>query len=275
MRIIDHSPFLSEKGEITLLGKLQGPLKFGPSWVKDMRAQKKVMDQFSQSLDKRFVLLRNVDLLGSGVPVPLLLVGPLGVMVIYVSSLRGIYRAKNEQWMSMVGGKFRSSKPNLIHRVKLMAVAVETYLTKKGIKPPAMENVLLLTDPGMHVDMVSPAVRIVPGDALERFLATLVNSPAVLDPATVSKIAETIADIQESPEEIEEAFGSSDEEAEAALRDEAGKAPGRRSPRPGRAASAAGFRLTLIHWIILGAFIVFNILLLSCVLLYIVFFLYS
>jgi hypothetical protein len=110
----------------------------------------------------------------------------------------------------------------------------------------------------MHVDMVSPAVRIVPGDALERFLATLVKSPVVLDPVTVSKIAETIAGIQES------------EEPEIALREKTDKAAGKRPHRPAKAASTAGFRLTRNHWIILGALIVFNVLL-SCVLLYLVF----
>lgn len=260
MRIIDHSPFLSKKGEITLVGKIQGPLKFGPSWVKDMQAQKQVMDQFSQMLDKRYILLRNVDLLSSGVPIPLLFLGPQGLFVIYVSSLRGVYRAKNEEWMSMVGGKFRPSKPNLVMRVKLMAAAVDTFLTRKGIKPPALEAVLLFPAPGMHVDMVSPAVRIIPGDALERFLATLVISPLVLDPATVSKIAETIAGAQGS------------EEPEIASREEADKAAGMRPHRPAKAASTAGFRLTRNHWIILGALIVFNVLL-SCVILYLVFYL--
>jgi hypothetical protein len=261
MRIIDHSPFLSEKGEITLIGKIQGPMKFGPSWVKDMQAQKQVMNQFSQMLDKRYVLLRNVDLLSSGVPIPLLLLGPQGVFFIYVSSLRGVYRAKNEEWMSMVGGKFRPSKPNLVMRVKLMAAAVDTFLTKKGIKPPTLEVVLLFPAPGMHVDMVSPAVRIIPGDALERFLATLVISPLVLDPATVSKIAETIAGAQGS------------EEPEIASHEETDKAAGKRPRRPAKVASAAGFRLTRNHWIILGALIVFNVLL-SCLILYLVFYLY-
>lgn len=277
MKIIDHSKYLSEKGEITLVGKIQGSLKFGSSWGKDMQAQKQIMDQFSQVLDKRYVLLRNVDLLNSGVPIPLMLVGPQGVLVIYVSSLRGIYRAKNEEWMGMVGSKFRHSKPNLIMRVKLMAAAVETFLTKKGIKPPALEAVLLLPAPGMHVDMVSPSVRIVPGDAMERFLATLVKSPAVLDPAAVSKITESITAIQKSPEEIkavEDAFAGLNEGPEAALRAEAGKAVGRCPRRPRKAVSAPGFHLTRIQGIMLGAFIAFSVLVLSCVLLYIVIFLY-
>ncbi len=89
MKIIDKTPFQTEKGEISLLNRLQGTLQHGFSWYPELEAQKIVIDQLNRVLEKGVVLIRNLTLPGSEIIEPIILIGQSGVYVIYVTHLRG------------------------------------------------------------------------------------------------------------------------------------------------------------------------------------------
>ena len=59
------------------------------NWYPEMEAQRAVIPQLDRILEKGFTLVRNVTLANSQIVEPLILIGPPGVYVIYVTPLTG------------------------------------------------------------------------------------------------------------------------------------------------------------------------------------------
>ncbi len=193
MRIIDHTPFVSETGKINLLDQLKGTLQFGLSWYPDLQAQQAAIALLDKHLDKKFTLIRNHTLGKSKITIPMILVGPPGVLVLYVTHLRGLYRAKGDAWGTVEGGKFKPASINLLTRTTQLGRALQVYLKRQGYeKFQNVEPVLLSVDPGMHISSVRPIVRVVMSDAVERFATSLTQSPPVLSIEAVHEVVDVI-----------------------------------------------------------------------------------
>ena len=189
MKIIDHSSYVDDRGNVSFSNRVRGTFKNGLSWYAKMQSQKTVIAHLARVLDNKFTLLRNIFLPEIGVQIPLVIVGPPGVRVLLSSPLRGIYRAKEETWLAHDSkGGFKQASLNLISRVLLLSRAVDTYLKQRGYGLPEIESVIVLSNPGIHVDTVRPAARIVLLDAIERFAATLVQAPIVLSGEDIKNI---------------------------------------------------------------------------------------
>jgi hypothetical protein len=193
MKVIENSAKGKGDGKLVVLARVQETLS-RPWSQKEAEAQETVISTLQKVLDNKYVMLRNTVLEGPDVPIPLILVGPPGVRVIYVSSVKGIYRAREEFWEALDDHtqRFQVAKPNLLNRTLLMARAVETFLHTRSLDPQSTEPVLLFSNPGVHVDSTRPAVRIVLADALDRFATSLVQSRAFLEPDAVQKIVASL-----------------------------------------------------------------------------------
>lgn len=193
MRIIDKTPYLEEDGSISLVNRIQGTLKNGFSWYGNLQAQARALAYFGKQLDKKFTLIRNHTLGASQITIPFILVGPPGVYVFMVTNLEGTYRAKGSNWGKVDGDKYKEASINLIKRTMLFTKAVEAYLKKQGIElPEPIEPIVLALNPGMHIETVRPAVRIVMSDAFDRFAVGLRQAPPVMTVTDVHQIAELI-----------------------------------------------------------------------------------
>lgn len=190
MKIIDQTPFFNENGEISLMDRVKAGMKFGGAWVAETQAQKTVVAVLEKTLDKSYILLRNVIPQGLEASIPLILVGPTGVFVIYATHLTGTFRAKGDQWGTISGSTFKPEKPNLLTRAERMARAVQVLLQRKGLlELTGVDPILLCVDPGMHVDSLRPIVRIVMRDALERFAISVSQARTSLSPEAVRDVA--------------------------------------------------------------------------------------
>src|SRR5215831_12709229 len=125
MKIIDKTPFQTEKGQISFLDRMQGTLKYGFSWFPELEAQKNIIAQLDRAFEKGFVLIRNLTLPGSEIVEPIILIGPGGVYVIYVTHLRGFFEAKGDQWNSISNGRARPAPINLMSRVARLGKVLE------------------------------------------------------------------------------------------------------------------------------------------------------
>lgn len=192
MKIIDKTPFVSENGEISVMDRAKATLKFGPAWYPEIQAQQQVLPILKQTLDRNYTLLRNLILPGMGASIPFILVGPPGVFVIYVTHLRGLFRAKGDQLGTISGNTFKPVTPNLLNVTARMARAVQLYLKRQGYEDMDVEAILLCADPGMHVDSQRPIARVVMRDALERFLLSLAQGRIVLTPEQASRVVERL-----------------------------------------------------------------------------------
>jgi hypothetical protein len=219
MIIKDHSSFVDEKGEIPLVERVRGTLRYGSSWYSDIQAQETVISRMQSALDDEYTLLRNLSIPGLDVTIPIVLSGPPGIQVIYTSALKGIYQAKGEQWrvMNTNSRRFREAKPNLINRILLLTQALTRHLERNNFQNMLVEPVLIMTDPGIHVDTKNPAVRIVMVDALERYIASHAQTPGIISAENNLKIIDLLSsppsmsgDVFSSEEDrrIQEAFTS-------------------------------------------------------------------
>lgn len=193
MKVIDKTPLQDEKGEISRFQRVRGTLEYGLGWYAEMEAQKAVMAQLDQILEKGFTLIRNITLGNSSITEPLVLVGPPGIYVLYVTPLAGFYEAKGDQWNVIKSGHSYPTSKNLMSFVWRLSRALQVYLNRQGVNLPGpVEPVLVSTNPAMHVDSLRPMVRVVLSDAVRQFAASLLQARPVLKPELVFDIAERV-----------------------------------------------------------------------------------
>lgn len=194
MKLIDQTPYQNYKGEIAFLDRLKGTLKYGPSWYPELQAQKAIVQLLDRVLARGFILLRNCTLPGSEIIIPLILIGPPGIIVAYVTHLRGTYLAKGDSWRVLRGNTFQPAAVNLLTRVEGYARALKVFLERQGAKRAIpVEPVLLAADPGLYIDSQRSTVRVVMSDAIERWASGLLQAPPLLAPEHVEQLADRIS----------------------------------------------------------------------------------
>lgn len=193
MKIIDHTPFVSEKGEISPVDQVKAAMKYGLSWAAEVKSQQAVMTRLEKPLERGFTLIRNQPLGQAGITLPLVLVGPPGIFVIHATELRGMYRAKGDAWGMLDGTRFTPARVNLLTRTTRLARALQVFLERQGLSNfGTVEPVIMAADPGLHVESVRPVVRVVLNDAIERFAASLTQARPVMSAEVVHEVVERI-----------------------------------------------------------------------------------
>lgn len=193
MKIVDKTPYRSEAGEIDLLGRLQGTLKYGLTWYNRIQAQDVVIAIMEKQLGSSYALLRNITLPNTEINLPLILIGPPGVFLVNVTHETGVYRAKDDEWGTIAGDRFVPARINQISRTLSFGRVLQVYLDRQGFKGMfAVDSILMASDPGMHIESTRPAVRIVMSDALERFAASLNQGRVVLNAPTANDIVQAL-----------------------------------------------------------------------------------
>lgn len=193
MRIIDKTPLLNEKGELGMLQRFQGMLRYGFSWPNELEAQKAIVNFFEHQLEKGYTLIRNMPLGASGIVVPLILLGPAGIFAIHVTYLRGRYEAKGTSWNEASGDSYKPAAVNLIQQTARMARAVTAFIERQGIKLPApVEPVLIAANPGLHIETGRPAVKVIMIDGVKAFATSLTTGTPVLRAEAVHEFTERI-----------------------------------------------------------------------------------
>jgi len=181
MKIIDKTPLLDEKGNLGFAQRVQGMLQFGFNWPNELQAQNAIVKFFERQLEKGYTLIRNMPLGESGIMVPIILLGPTGIYVIEVSSLKGRYEAKGDTWNVEAGDQYKPAPINLIQRTTRMARALQAYIERQGVKiPVTIEPVIIAGDPGLHIESVRPAIKVMMIDGIKAFVSGLANGKPVL-----------------------------------------------------------------------------------------------
>lgn len=195
MRIIDKTPLQDENGNIGLIPRIQGTLKYGLSWYAELEAQKKVIAQLDRSLEKGFVLIRNFTLPNSEIVIPIILIGTGGIWVIYVTNARGYFEAKGDQWNTVNNGRSQPARINLLSRIAQLTRVFQKYLEiHKFNLPVNPEPVLIASDPGAQIESMRPAARVVRSDAIRQFAASLLQARPVLSTGAIYDLADQVID---------------------------------------------------------------------------------
>jgi hypothetical protein len=193
MKIIDKTPLLNEKGELGFMQRLQGMMTYGFNWPNELQAQKAIVNYFERQLEKGYTLIRNLTLGKSGITVPIILLGPTGIHVIHVAYLKGRYEARGEEWNVASGDSYKPAQDNLIHETLRMAKAVRAFIERQGVQVPMeIEAVLIGGDPGLHIESVKPAIRVLMIDGVKSYVANLLTAQPILRPESVYEFTERL-----------------------------------------------------------------------------------
>ncbi|MBV6396235.1 MAG: hypothetical protein HFACDABA_01830 [Anaerolineales bacterium] len=193
MKTLDHTPFQDASGQIGLVNRIQGTLKYGLSWYPALEAQKIIVSTLAKTLEHGYTLIRNKELGASGIVAPLVLIGSAGIYLIDVTPLKGFYQARGNEWGTISNGRFQPAGVNLVARAEQLARVIEVFYQRQGITlPVAVEPVLMASDPGLHIETVRPAVRVVQSDAIERFAAGLLAARPSMNAQTASHLVERL-----------------------------------------------------------------------------------
>ncbi len=174
MKIIDQTPLVDEKGELSFSQRMQGMLQFGFNWPAELKAQQVMINYFERQLEKGYTLIRNQTLGQSGIIIPMILFGSAGLFAINITYLRGRYEAKGNEWNVESGNRFKPARENLIEKTAMMARALTVFIERQGVKLPVpVEPVLIAAEPGLHIDSDQPTVRVLMSDAIRTFVGSL------------------------------------------------------------------------------------------------------
>ncbi|MCA2002981.1 MAG: NERD domain-containing protein, partial [Chloroflexi bacterium] len=203
MKIIDKTSQQDANGNIHLLARIQGTLKYGLGWYPELQAQKKVIEQLERLLEKGFVLIRNFTLPNSEIFIPIILIGTGGVWVVYVTHVKGNFEAKGDQWNVVNNdGKALPASINYLTRAAQLATVFQKFLKIQKVEMPApVEAVLIAADPGAQIDALRPIARVVRSDAIRQFATSLIQARPLWRPDFTHQLAERILD-PTPPEEL-------------------------------------------------------------------------
>src|SRR6185369_7411561 len=193
MKIIDKTPLLNEKGELGIVQRIQGMFEYGFRWPVELQTQKTIITYFDRQLEKGYTLIRNYTLGKSRITVPIILLGPTGIYVIQIANLRGRYEVKGDQWNVESGETYKPAPANLVQQTMRMAKALRVFIERQGTKVPVeIEPVLIAGDPGLHIETVRPAIKVMMIDGIKSFVSNLATAHPVMSSENVYELTERI-----------------------------------------------------------------------------------
>jgi hypothetical protein len=174
MKTIDLASLPSETETNAALLWLKNLLPGSKTRLAEREAQDQVIMRLERALGDDFTLIREIRIPGLGTTIPMVLVGPPGVFVLYASAVKGTFRARGEAWLKLdSSGDMRNTSPNLPHRTRLYAEAIRTFLTQNGLPNSDIEPVLLFSEPEAFVENIKAPIRMVMCDGLESYSGSL------------------------------------------------------------------------------------------------------
>jgi hypothetical protein len=203
MKLIDYAKPSSTPGF------LQQLIERLPTWLLfksgEQIAHERLVARLQRDLDNRFLLVKNLPLGSTPELTPYILIGPAGLIILNVSTQRGIYRARDESWweMSKTSRKYQPARRNLIRQTLGLVQRLQAYLEKQSFTCPAILPVLLFIDPGVHVETSRPAVRIVLTDGIRNLIANLLQSDEMLSPGQIRTLADLL-DRTARPQQVQD-----------------------------------------------------------------------
>jgi hypothetical protein len=174
MKTIDLSLQTSDEGKPSVFAFINKLFPEGKQKQTELDAQNEVILRMERALGDDFTLIREIKIPGLGTSIPMALVGPPGVFVLYASPVKGTFRARGDAWLKLdSSGNMRNSNPNLPHRTRLYAEAIRKFLAQNDFPNAEIEPVLLFTQPEAFVENIKAPIRMVMCDGMESYSESL------------------------------------------------------------------------------------------------------
>ncbi len=157
------------------------------------QSEQAIIARFLRNLDDRFLLLHNLQPEGFGVPIPALLIGPSGMMLINISDEKGFFRVEGEAWEKMDRtNRFRPARINLIQQTQDYARRLGMILDVHGKAHPEIVPILLFAKAGVNIESTKPAIRIVLMDGVDSLLSSFLHGHPTLTTNEINYLSESV-----------------------------------------------------------------------------------
>ncbi|NPA06296.1 MAG: hypothetical protein GXO54_02710 [Chloroflexi bacterium] len=274
MREYNLAPFVDrESKKEDFLGKVRALLRYGWSWYQEYKAQEAFLDLLRPLLNRQFIAIRNYVWPELDYPFPIILIGPPGVYLLYVTPMSGEFRIRGENLYRLGGGKRsvdrRPIQPNLVQRTHLMGEALRRFIAQRlGLDIPVHKRLVFIR-PDVYVDAMDSPVQPLLADGIRRFAEQLLKAPPKLNRLQIRELANLF--LEEVKEREEPAQGQQTRaqilaDVRAGLKGAAGtrarqaqRAQAMRAGQQTRRRSDLILGLTLQQWLIVGALLFLNI----------------
>jgi hypothetical protein len=194
MKTIDLSIQRSDEGKNPIRSFLNRLFPEGGQKQSELEAQDHVMIRLERALGNEFTLIREIKLPGLGTPIPMALVGPPGIYVIYASGVKGSFRARGDAWLKLDNsGNMRNIKPNLPHRTRLYTEAIRKFLLQNEIIASEVEPVLMFSETEAFVENIKAPIRMVMADGLDSYAGSLRLLNPILSPEETDAIVRLLS----------------------------------------------------------------------------------
>lgn len=193
MRLIEPTQKPQKQDQLqTVLEQFKKWLPIGKSAVGSDEA---ILDRFLRGLDNRYIMLRNLQLEKSGQVFPPIMVGPAGLAVLNISNEQGFFRVRENSWwkMNKSSHRYDPAKPDLVKQSQEYAQKLGSILDAHGKSHPEVTPLLILANPGVHIETSNPAIRIVLVDGIDNLISSLLNSEDIIPPNTINTLADSLA----------------------------------------------------------------------------------
>jgi hypothetical protein len=191
MKLIEPKHKKGKQNGIQKVGdQIRQLLPFG----KTERPDEAILAHFLKGLDNRFTMLYNLQLESIGPPFPPILVGPAGLVVLNISNEKGFFKVKDDSLWKMEKTSHRNNpvRPNLIKQSQEYAKKLATILDVHGKSHPEITPVLIFANPGVHIETINPALRIVLMDGVDSLITSFLNSDEVLKPNEITYLSDSL-----------------------------------------------------------------------------------
>ncbi len=199
MRLIAPAQKTADKDSIEkVVDQVRQFLQLGNS---DEYAEDAIVARFMRGLDNRFIMLRDLQLEGSGEPFRPILVGPAGVYLLNISHAKGFFRAKDDTWweMNKTSQKYGPARPNLIKQTKEYSQKLAQILEAHGKSNPEIIPILIFANAGVNIERSNPAIRIVLMDGVDSFVDSLNYGEEALQETEINFLSDSL-EIMANPE---------------------------------------------------------------------------
>ncbi len=174
MKIIDLTTQASNEGKPSVFSFINKLFPEGKQKQTEADSQNEVISRMDVALGNDFTLIREIKIPGLGTSIPMALVGPPGVFVLYASPVKGTFRARGDAWLKLDNsGNMRNANPNLPNRTRLYAEAIRKFLAQNDFPNAEIEPVLLFTEPEAFVENIKAPIRMVMCDGMESYSESL------------------------------------------------------------------------------------------------------
>jgi hypothetical protein len=193
MKTIDLSLQKAETSKSPITDWLKKTFSGGAGQA-ELDAQDQVAMRLERALSDEFTMIREVKLPGLDTTIPIALVGPPGIYVLYASAVKGTFRARGDAWLKLDNsGNMRNASPNLPNRTRLYAEAIRKFLSQNNHPNAEIEPVLLFSQPEAFVENIKAPIRMVMCDGIDSYGASLRLINPLLGPEEYADIVRLLS----------------------------------------------------------------------------------